>query len=117
MATYNDLSTVETTNTGTTALNNSIRNIIMTPRGSLPSNPRFGSDIYKIVFAQLDGATETIAKNFIYEALREFENRIIVRDINFNNAPEYNKMVINIIYNYADGMEPAVGATNISVAY
>ena len=73
---YKDISYFAKDVTEIDAIKNSIKNILMTPRGSLPGKPRFGSDLYKIIFSQLDSISETIAKSFVIEALNEFEDRI-----------------------------------------
>lgn len=113
---YKDMVSINNDNTRLMAINNSIRNIILTPRGSVPGKPRFGSDIYKIVFSQLDSLTETMAKNYINEALSEFEDRINVLSINIQQVPEYNRMVINISYQYKDDFSISSANTSIAVS-
>jgi phage baseplate assembly protein W len=99
---YKDMNDFESNAEGINAINNSIRNILMTRRGSVPGKPRFGSDLYKIIFYPLDHLTEAMARNFIMEALNEFETRIIVSDIVFKKVEEYNKLIININFRYKD---------------
>lgn len=97
---YKDMIKIDSDNYVLDALNNSITNIIMTPRGSLPGKPKFGCDIHKLVFSQIDDITETVAKEYIRNALSEFEDRIIINHIKFIRVPEYNKLHIEINYNY-----------------
>lgn len=99
---YKDYSSVSTHVTDTAAVKNSIRNIILTPRGTLPGKPKFGSDIHKIIFSPLDALTETMAKNYIKEALSEFETRIDVDDIQIKKIEEFNKIVITVRFSYVD---------------
>lgn len=97
---YKDFESVSSDVTELNAIKNSIRNILLTKRGSLPGKPRFGSDLYKIVFSQLDPLTESIAKNYINEALAEYEDRISVTKVTIRSIEEFNKMVITIYFSY-----------------
>jgi phage baseplate assembly protein W len=102
MALYTDFNTVSDTVTDAKAINNAIKNILFTPRGSMPGKPRFGSDLYKLVFSQLDHITRDLARRYVREALREWEKRIIVRNVDIKEVPEYNKIIIDIGYEYRD---------------
>lgn len=97
---YKDLTNINQDATEVNAIKQSIKNILLTRRGSVPGKPYFGSDLYKIIFRQLDHATATIAKNFIIEALTEFEDRIVVKNVDFKIIEEYNKLVIDITFSY-----------------
>lgn len=102
MALYTDYTAVNTTNTDAAAINNAIRNILFTPRGSLPGKPTFGSDLHKVLFSPLDSITENIMKRYIQEALRDWEKRIIVNSVAVKAVPEYNKIIATIDYEYRD---------------
>ena len=108
---YKDLTTVELNVTEIKAINNSIKNILLTRRGSVPGIPRFGSDLHTLIFSQLDTLTETVAKSMIMSALNEFEDRINVKSIELKQVPEYNRLVIEIIYVYRDQFNTAETAT------
>lgn len=97
---FKDMALIGTDKYTGDALNHSIRNIIMTPRGSLPGKPRFGCDIHKLVFSQLDDVTETVAREYIMNALSEYEDRIIINYVKFVRVPEYNRLQIEINYNF-----------------
>ena len=99
---YKDLTSIEKNNTDIQAINNSIKNILLTRRGSVPGIPRFGSELYTLIFSQLDSLTETVAKSMVLSALTEFEDRINVKSINLKQVPEYNRLIIEIIYTYRD---------------
>lgn len=99
---YKDLKTVVDYNTNIQAINNSIKNILLTRRGSVPGIPRFGSDLYTLIFSQLDSLTESVAKSMILSALSEFEDRIIVKNIDLKSIAEYNRLSITINYVYKD---------------
>lgn len=99
---YKDLTTIEKNVTDIKAINNSIKNIILTRKGSVPGKPKFGSEIHKLLFSQLDHFTETIAKKMISEALNEFEDRIDIINIDIKQVPEYNRLQCTINYRYKD---------------
>lgn len=99
---YKDVVTFNQNSTGLDAIRNSIRNILLTPRGSLPGKPRFGSDLHKVVFQQLDPLTEAIAKNYVLESLTEFEDRINVSRVGIRRDDAFNKILIDIVFTYRD---------------
>ena len=99
---YNDVTSLHGNVTGLNAIKNSIKNILLTPRGSLPGKPRFGSDLYKVVFQPLDPLTMAIAKNYVMEALTEYEDRINVRRVDIRRDDAFNKLLIDINFTYKD---------------
>jgi len=99
---YKDLHILNQDVTSLDAIKNSIKNILMTPRGSLPGKPRFGSDLYKVVFQPLDPLGEAITKNYVMEALNEFEDRIDVSKVLVRHDDAYNKIIIDIVFSYKD---------------
>lgn len=102
MAIYTDYRTSSTTVTDAAAINNAIKNILFTRKGSLPGKPTFGSNIDQIVFSQMDFVTIDILKNFIREALNKWEPRIAVTNVDVKEVPEYNKVIATIDYIYRD---------------
>lgn len=82
------------------AIKNSIRNIIMTKKGTVPGKPYFGSNIYNVIFELVTPLTLLVAKNYVTEALSEFENRIDLTSVDVNYIEEYNKMTIDVLYRY-----------------
>lgn len=84
------------------AIKNSVRNIIATKKGTVPGKPEFGSNIYNILFELFTPLTRTIAINYVQEALQEFENRINILDIDVKFVEEYNKITIDVQYEYVN---------------
>jgi phage baseplate assembly protein W len=97
---YKDITLINTDSTGINAINQSIKNILLTQRGSVPGKPRFGSDLHKLCFSPLNHLIESIAKNYIIESLSEFEDRIDVLSVKIELVEEYNKIIIDIVFNY-----------------
>lgn len=107
---YYDIDSVEV---DISAIKISIKNILTTARGSVPGKPTFGSDLFKIIFSQLDALTELVAKNYVVEALTKFEKRIIIENVVFTKIEEYNRLVINITFYYNDSLESTSIAINV----
>ena len=82
----------------TTAINNAIKTILLTPYGSLPGRPTFGSHIYKAVFEHLDDLVIIMIKRYTSEALDEWEPRIDVNEVHVQRDEEYNRVIIGIDY-------------------
>lgn len=112
---YKDLISIELNNTDIKAINNSIRNILLTRRGSVPGKPRFGSDLHTLIFSQLDSLTESVAKSMIFACLTEFEDRINITNIDLKSVEEFNKLVITVDYKYKDNFNQSVdGSSTLS---
>jgi phage baseplate assembly protein W len=102
MALYTDFRRANTTVTDAAAINNAIKNILLTRKGSLPGKPEFGSRIEEVLFSQIDSVTKGILARYIKEALARWEKRIIVVDVGVEAVPEYNKVIATISYIYRD---------------
>ncbi len=101
-ALYTDYRKSNSVVTDAAAINNAIKNILFTKKGSLPGKPTFGSRIDEIVFNQIDFLTIQMLETFIQEALDEWEPRIVVLNVSVIEVPEYNKIIATIDYRYVD---------------
>ena len=99
---YKDLDTIQNHVTNLSAIKNSIKNILLTRRGSVPGKPRFGSDLYNVIFSPMDHLTKAMAKNYVKEALDEFEPRITIISVEIKSVEEYNKIIIDMLFRYTD---------------
>lgn len=99
---YTDLKSPSYASYNIEAINNSIRNILTTQKGSLEGMPEFGSRLNELVFSQIDHITIDLLKNLIQEALRQWEDRIIISDIVISSVPEYNRIIASISYRLKD---------------
>ena len=87
------------------AINNSIRNILNTPKGSVPGNPTFGSDLEGVLFEVIDDITFSLIQNIIIDELEKWEERITIKEVNLNSIIDDGQISVNIIYivNYNNG--------------
>jgi len=95
---YNGLTKIDTNEK---AIDNSIRNILLTRVGSLPGKPDFGSRVMEQVFELMDGElTKDLLKNTVLQALLKWEPRISILGIEVILIPEYNRVIVDINYEY-----------------
>jgi len=81
------------------SIRQSISNIINTKRGTLPHNPRFGSNVLNYLFTKMTPLNELRIQIEIEFALENFEPRIEIISIDVISNPDLNQYEINIIYN------------------
>jgi len=104
MINYKDFSSTDKKNfdTNVDVIKNSLKNILYTRKGSFPGNPLFGSDLYEDLFELNDTLTEIIIKTKIEIAISNWEKRVNIENISIKRIPEYNKIIINILFTLKD---------------
>jgi len=81
------------------AINNSLNNIIGTTKGTMPGHPEFGCKIDKYLFELLDPMIIESIKIEVEYAIKRWEPRITIKSIIVNEDLDYNRILINVIYN------------------
>lgn len=99
---YKDYFDPETVVYDADAINQAIENILLTRKGTVPGKPSFGSNIHRHLFSPLDHITVSLLKSDILEAIRDWEPRVLISDVNVDEVPEYNKIVVDLKYEYVD---------------
>lgn len=99
---YKDLQTPVQAKYDVNAINNAIKNILMTPLGSLEGMPEFGSRLYEVIFSQIDHITINVIKRLISEAIYQWEDRITLVGVDVSAVPEYNRLVASLTYRFKD---------------
>ena len=84
--------------TGEEAVMNSLNNIILTPVGSMPGHPEFGSGIGKYLFQQLDPLVEQLIEQEIRYSIKRWEPRVVLTEVIVTGDPDYNRIVIKVIF-------------------
>lgn len=97
---YEDFKTPDTTVYDTEAIKNSIKNILLTPVGTMPGKPDFGSRLLEIPFSQNDLSTKILVARVVYEALVRWEPRIFFTGLDIKQCD--NRMNIKIGYRFRD---------------
>ena len=78
------------------AVKQSVLNILLTNRGERPFDPEFGSDIRKQLFENFDPITEQLLSDQIRSALRNYEPRVRVLNVDINGRPNRNSIDISL---------------------
>lgn len=97
---YEDFVTPDSTVFDEKAIGNSIRNILLTPLGSMPGKPEFGSRLLEIPFSPNDSTTRILATRVVYEALVRWEKRIIF--LGLKVTQKENIIRLDIKYRFRD---------------
>ena len=79
----------------------SIKIIISTKLGERIMRPDFGCRIHELLFAPNNTTTHNLAAYYVAEALKKWENRILIKDIKAYSSGE-NSMNIDIEYQIRD---------------
>ena len=87
------------------AIDESIKNIIMTKKGTLPGLPEFGSDIYHYLFEQLNPVVIYNLKTSVLEAIERWEPRVKNIKIDVNQDADYGRIMIFISYDIIENNE------------
>jgi len=78
------------------AVKQSVLNILLTNRGERPFDPEFGSDIRKQLFENFDPITQQLISDQIRTALRNYEPRVRVLNVNINARPDRNFLDVSV---------------------
>lgn len=100
MALYIDLKDCNEEILDKKAIDNALKNILSTRKGSLPGKPEFGCDIDRFLFEPLDHTLITLIQTVIAEAIFNYEPRIQIDDILIEQQSEYYRLIITIYYHY-----------------
>jgi phage baseplate assembly protein W len=79
------------------SIEESIKIILSTKLGERVMRPEFGCRIHELMFAPNTPDTHNLAIFYVVEALKEWENRILIQDVTVNKIDETG---INININY-----------------
>ena len=98
---YSDLSSASTSklDKDIDAIKNSIKNILLTPIGSMPGKPLFGSNITDYLFENISPGTSIMLSNEVTVAIGNWEKRAEVVSVDVIEIPEYNKIHLEIKFN------------------
>lgn len=80
------------------AISNSIRNLLLTKKGSLPGDPDFGSNLWNYLFEPFSTLVELEITSQVVDLLNKYEKRIevISSDVIYNY--DYNSIDITIYF-------------------
>lgn len=107
-----------TQDTDVSAIKNSIKNTLLTRKGSVPGIPEYGSDLELINFSQMDYLTKELAKRYVRESLSKFEPRINIESIEVKNEEAFNRVLVDIKFRYvSDNRTVDDSSLTVSINY
>lgn len=80
------------------AINNAIRNIIMTSIGETPFNRNMGSSVKSYMFELFDDGTAGMISNEIERAIRYSEPRVEIESVDVQGQPDQNRFFCRVQY-------------------
>lgn len=89
------------------AVKRALRNLILTNKFERPYEPLFGGDILSLLFENEDDFLQVQVKNRIEEAIRNFEPRVNLLDVQVKNLSDINTVEIKIFFSVINQREPA----------
>jgi len=90
------------TKTDAAAINQSVKNIILTNFYERPFQPNFGSNISGLLFEPADAITIADMRQVIYTCLANYEPRVQVKAVVIRDLIEQNSYHIEIQYDLKD---------------
>lgn len=76
----------------------SIKNIISTPKGTIPGKPELGSKLLDYVFSDLDELDVIDLEDYVNILISSNEKRVTRVKTKATFAPEYNRLIIKVEY-------------------
>lgn len=80
------------------AINNAVKNIIMTAIGETPFNRNMGSSISTYMFELFDEGTAGMISNEIERSIKYNEPRVELQSVNVDAQPDQNQFVCSVEY-------------------
>jgi len=96
------------------AVKQSVINILSTNRGERPFDPDFGSNIRNQLFENLDPIVKQLIDDDIRAALRNYEPRVRVTNVDVSDRPDFNTVDVSVEFEI-QSPEQTVTAVQFSV--
>lgn len=80
------------------AVRQSIKNLLMTNRGSVPFKPLYGGGLESLLFSLDTDIDEGDIEEIVESQIRLFEPRAVLREVNADIKGDYNSVSITIIF-------------------
>jgi len=78
------------------AISNSLQNIFNTSPGEKILNPAFGADLKRYLFEPVDETTAEIIGNVVVKAIKLYEPRVTLKNVEIIAQPDQNQYTLNI---------------------
>ena len=84
--------------TDAAAVKQSIKNILLTNRFEKPFSPYFGGDLGRFLFSLDTEFDEEDVRDRVISAVSNFEPRASIRRVNVEIAPDFNSVLIDVVF-------------------
>lgn len=84
----------------------SMRNLLLTQPYEKPFNPMFGSRVRGLLFELVTPLTSVYLREEIEMALKNYEPRIKVQEVNVNVRPDYNSYDVSVTFAFVNTTQP-----------
>ena len=96
------------------AVKQSIKNILLTNHYEKPFQPFFGSNLRGMLFELADNLSTSEVKSNIITAIKSYEPRVEILNLDVNIIPDQNDMRISIVFKIISIEEIVTFTTNLS---
>ena len=96
------------------AVKHSIKNILLTTHYEKPFQPFFGSNLRGMLFELADNLSTSEVKSNIITAIKSYEPRVEILNLDVNIIPDQNDMRISIVFKIISIEEIVTFTTNLS---
>ena len=93
----------------------SIKNIINTPKGTIPAQPKKGSKIQEYIFSELDELDILDLEDYVNILISSSELRVNNVKTKVSFMPEYNRLLIKIEYRILASEEIDFASVSITI--
>lgn len=84
------------------SIEESIKDILITPLGSRVMRPEYGSLLYTLIDRKIDDNFKVLLTRYTAEAISKWEKRVKLKGVRFNEIKE-NKLSLTLLFeNYGD---------------
>jgi phage baseplate assembly protein W len=80
------------------AVRQSIKNLLMTNKGSVPFKPLYGGGLESLLFSLDTDIDEEDIEEIVERQIRLFEPRAVLREVNADIKGDYNSVSITIVF-------------------
>ena len=80
------------------AIKNSLRNIFLVQKNTVPGKPWFGNPLDTDVFDLFDTTTEATISSAIRSEVGNYDPRVNITDITVDLMPEFNRIIVHLSF-------------------
>ena len=100
--------------TDAAAVKQSVRNLLLTNRGEKPFQPYHGSQLQRLLFSLDTEIDQDDVEQVVTNAIRNYEPRARVLDVNANFSPDYNSANVTVLFRVVNTMEEVTVTVTIA---